>query len=90
MTSNENGVHANGKEKKPFSRLPSTILPVHYDIFLKPDLKNLTFEGKMSVKLRIQQETDKLICNAADLEISEVQVSGQTAKDVAISKDEET
>jgi len=90
MTSNENGVHANGKEKKPFSRLPSTILPVHYNIFLKPDLKNLTFEGKMSVKMRIQQSTDMLICNAADLEISEVQVGDQTAKDIVISKDEET
>ena len=90
MTSNGNGVHVDGKEKKPFSRLPSTILPIHYDIFLKPDLKSLTFEGQMSVKLLIQQSTDKLICNAADLEITGVQVNSQTAKDVVISKDEET
>ena len=90
MTSNGNGVHSNGKEKKPFSRLPSNILPIHYNIFLRPDLKNLTFEGQMSVELRIQNLTDTLICNAADLTISEVHVNNQAANDVVLSKDEET
>ena len=87
-----NGVHANGNgvEKKPFSRLPTNIQPLHYEVFLKPDLKNLKFEGNMGVRVNVTQSTDTLVCNAADLSVTEVQVNGNLVNDIVLSKDEET
>ena len=87
-----NGVIANGnvKEKKPFSRLPSNIQPLHYEVFLKPDLKSLTFQGQMSVKVNVIQSTDTLVCNAADLTVLGVHVNDKVVDDIILSKDEET
>lgn len=38
---------------KPFERLPKTVVPVHYDITIKPDLVKLVFEGHESVTLKV-------------------------------------
>lgn len=40
-------------EKTPFSRLPTDIRPFHYEITLRPDLKNLTFEGTQNVEIEV-------------------------------------
>lgn len=40
-------------EKKPFERLPKHAVPVLYDLFLKPNLKAYTFEGKTKIKLNV-------------------------------------
>ena len=40
-------------DKKPFRRLPKTVKPVLYDLFLKPDLKKFTFEGKETVSINV-------------------------------------
>ena len=93
MTSNgavANGSNGVSKEKKPFSRLPSNVQPIHYEIFLKPDLKDLSFVGSMNVTLSVTQATDTIVCNAADLSVTDVQVNGNATNDVVLSKDTET
>jgi len=40
-------------DKKPFARLPKSVKPVLYDLFLKPDLQNFTFEGKETVSINV-------------------------------------
>lgn len=42
---------------KHFERLPTSVLPVNYEITIKPDLVNLVFEGNETVTLKVS-----LIC----------------------------
>lgn len=38
---------------KAFERLPKNVIPVHYEITIKPDLVKLVFEGHESVTLKV-------------------------------------
>jgi len=40
-------------DKKPFARLPKSVKPVLYDLFLKPDLQKFTFEGKETISINV-------------------------------------
>ncbi|XP_054285541.1 puromycin-sensitive aminopeptidase-like [Macrosteles quadrilineatus] len=57
-------------EKKFFERLPKTVTPKNYDLFLRPNLSKFTFEGKEIVKIVINEPTNKIVLNAAELDVS--------------------
>jgi hypothetical protein len=40
-------------ESKPFERLPKSVVPKHYDLQIKPDLKLFIFEGQETVKVEV-------------------------------------
>ena len=40
-------------EKKPFSRLPTDVIPVNYNLWLKPCLDSFVFDGKQAVKVQV-------------------------------------
>ena len=48
---------AAAETKKPFSRLPTTVKPVHYVVKVKPDLKKFTFTGSVEIQLDVNQAT---------------------------------
>lgn len=52
-------------------RLPRTAVPSRYELSLEPDLDSASFEGTEVVHLEIQEGTEKLVLNAAELEIVE-------------------
>jgi puromycin-sensitive aminopeptidase len=39
--------------EKKFERLPSSVVPSHYDIWLKPNLTQFTFEGTITAHLNV-------------------------------------
>ena len=83
-------MNGNHKEKLPFSRLPNDVAPSHYEVLLKPTLISLTFDGTLKVFLDVQKSTNVVICNAADLQVTNVQINGQNVTDVTLSKENET
>jgi aminopeptidase N len=60
-------------------RLPDTVIPAHYALTLTPDLKAATFSGSEKIDVQVQQPTDTITLNAAEIKFSSVtaQVAGQ-------------
>ena len=42
-------------KKKHFQRLPKNVTPLHYDLILKPNLETFVFDGKVTVKLLVNE-----------------------------------
>jgi aminopeptidase N len=79
--------------EKPFDfvstpgKLPKQVRPTDYAIWIKPDVKKLTFAGHETVRLKVEQATSQLILNAADLTVNDAQVDGKTIPKRAIKFD---
>ncbi len=79
--------------EKPFDfastpgKLPKQVRPTEYAIWIKPDIKKLTFAGRETVKLKVEQATSELVLNAADLTVSDAQLDGKTIPKRAIKFD---
>jgi len=75
--------------KKPFSRLPTTVKPLHYVVRVKPDLKAFTFTGSVEIQLDVNQATDELVFNAIELKINDAKVNGEKVVSVDLNEEEE-
>ncbi|KAH1002212.1 hypothetical protein HUJ04_008323 [Dendroctonus ponderosae] len=62
---------------RPFQRLPRTVKPLHYNLSLVPDFDTFTFKGEESVRIEVNEATDKIVLNAVDLSLVMAQVSGE-------------
>ncbi len=49
--------------------LQEFVRPEHYELVLKPDLNSFKFSGEVTIDLRIEEETNVIILNAAELAI---------------------
>jgi puromycin-sensitive aminopeptidase len=59
----------------PF-RLPRHIAPVHYDIRLELDLETLSFTGTTGIDIEVNEKTDAIVLNVAEVGIKSATLSG--------------
>lgn len=57
-----------------FSRLPKTVIPTRYRLFLAPDLKAFTFDGTEVIEINVTEPTERITLNAKELTVSNVYV----------------
>ncbi|XP_056314489.1 leucyl-cystinyl aminopeptidase isoform X2 [Danio aesculapii] len=53
-------------------RLPLSVHPVHYNISLHPDLNSMTFQGNVSIVVKVLHETKNIILHSSDMNIIKV------------------
>ncbi|HLK08966.1 MAG TPA: M1 family metallopeptidase [Candidatus Angelobacter sp.] len=51
-------------------RLPATVVPSHYKLFLDPDIAGQKFTGEETINVHVQQATSEIVLNSLGLEIS--------------------
>ena len=76
-------------------RLPTDVQPLKYILTLVPNLDNFTFRGEETIEVQVVKPTSSITLNAAELEISNVQVvlrdgSALPAKRISVDEDSET
>lgn len=55
-------------------RLPDSIIPISYDIFMHPNLTTFNFLGTISIELKILKQTDFIVLHSRGLNISQYEV----------------
>src|SRR5512146_440496 len=53
-------------------RLPTSVVPIRYDLRLEPDLDAATFAGAESITVTVTEPVNEIILNAAELAIQSV------------------
>lgn len=71
----EDYIATNG-EKFPWRniKLPSSISPLEYDIYLHPNLTQRTFSGDVTIKCQVLEKTDFVVLHSRDLVVTQVSV----------------
>ncbi len=72
-------------EADPY-RLPRIAVPSRYELLLEPDLEAFTFTGTCSTTLDVQHDSDVLVLNAIELELSAASVRADGGAAVAADR----
>ena len=74
-------------------RLPRTVVPIHYDLVLEPDLERFTFTGTSATTIDVVEATNRIVLNSIELEVAKVWLTDATGTHIdadAILLDEDT
>ncbi|KKR62642.1 hypothetical protein A2643_03785 [Candidatus Nomurabacteria bacterium RIFCSPHIGHO2_01_FULL_39_220] len=83
----------NNKKNPQSVRLLKNVIPIEYDIQLRPDLKNFTFEGVETINLSVLKPTKILTLHSKELEIETAEVGlrqGKVFAKISYNKKNET
>nr|XP_040229267.2 glutamyl aminopeptidase isoform X1 [Anopheles coluzzii] len=69
-------------------RLPRHIRPVHYELWLQPDLQRETFSGRVGIELNVSESTNYIVLHSKKLSITEtvLRTLGTGAEEVTIAR----
>ncbi len=64
------------------AKLPKTIVPIDYDIALKPNVKTFTFAGTEVVKIDARSSAASVMLNTHDMTVSRASLDGRAATSI--------
>ena len=69
-------------------RLPRHIRPVHYELWLQPDLQRETFSGRVGIELNVSESTNYIVLHSKKLSITEtvLRTLGTGPEEVTIAR----
>ena len=74
-------------------RLPRSVLPRRYELTITPDLDKATFAGEERVEVELTEAVDRVVLNAAELEIDRAEIElpdgSAVASEVTLDEQEE-
>ncbi|MGB3734839.1 MAG: M1 family metallopeptidase [Ilumatobacter sp.] len=59
-------------------RLPKGVVPLRYDVRLRPSFDDATFTGSVTIDLAVETPTDAIVLNAIELDIESVTLDGES------------
>jgi aminopeptidase N len=73
-------------------QLPSNAVPEHYDIFVRPDAKNLSFDASVRITVSVREPTLEIVLNAVDLQLEQAVLRSrpEQAADIALHPEQQT
>lgn len=66
-------------------RLPQTILPIHYDLVVHPNLTDFTFRGSVNIVLNVTEASDIVVLNSVELEIENLRLVSSNDENLQVS-----
>lgn len=66
-------------------RLPSHLIPEHYDLHICPDLDTESFTGSVSITIDVCEPISQIMLNAKELEIASACVAGVDGDEIEVS-----
>src|SRR5689334_16378415 len=71
-------------------RLPTTIVPTHYDLTFSVDIAHARFDGTETIRVEVAEPTDRVVLNAAELTFRDVSIGrAPSAQQAAVTLDEQ-
>src|SRR5580765_65139 len=64
-------------------RLPSTVVPAHYDLAFDVDLAAARFEGVETIRVSLAEPSRRIVLNALDIQFHDVTISAGGAEQKA-------
>lgn len=87
---NKNKTHKKSLKNKNSIILDNNIIPIKYDITIKPDFESFNFWGKEIIDIDIKKNTKKIVIHAKDLDIETAHINEEFAHKISYDTDAET
>jgi aminopeptidase N len=73
-------------------QLPSNVVPEHYDIFVRPNTGNLTFDASVRITVSVREPTSEIVLNAVDLQLERavLKANPEQVADIALHPEQQT